>query len=103
MNRMKLISSRTALLAALLLTLAGVSAERSEAGAGDDLILLHTSTSAGGSCYGTDTCVEVCRRLQNGSDVPLGLICCAPPGMVGILGISCGDVGGVAGRYNGPV
>ncbi len=103
MNRMKLISSRTVLLAALLLALAGGTAERSEAGAKNDLILLETGVSAGGSCYGTDTCVEECRRLQNGTDVPLGIICCAPSGMIGIKGVSCGDVGGLAGRYNGPV
>ena len=104
MNRMKLISSRTALLAALLLTLVGLTVERSEAGAKDDLLLLPTATSAGGWCSGTDTCVELCRRLQNGTDVPQGIFCCAPQGMVGKLGVTCGDVGGIAGRYNsGPV
>ena len=67
-------------------------------------ILLETATSAAaGSCPSGERCVEQCTRYPNGSIVTLGIVCCAPQNQVNQPGVTCMDVGGIAGRFGGPI
>ena len=67
-------------------------------------VLVETANAAvAGSCDVGERCVEQCLRMSDGSDAPQGIFCCAPGGSIGAVGVSCGSVGGIAGRFDGPV
>ncbi len=103
MKRIKINAIRTALLLTGLLVLAGVVAGPTTASPVAEIVLMPSGGLGPGTCSATESCVEECLRLQNGTIVRQGVFCCLANGYVPPPGMGCPPSMQVVRYKNGPV